>query len=179
MADEQTASERWIEERTLRYPTNPGKEYEYGLTPEEEGTQDAWAYDYPMAQHLLRLPAKIVGALTPYRRRIITPSETIMEPVIDAPSDTYRKTVTAPEYGPREFAIPYMPVRQGLAAFAEGLKTSPRIRRPENSYCKVSPRFPEPCGSSRLWVPRLWAGMLLQCLILKPVRSTGSTRRYS
>ncbi len=46
MADEQTASERWIEERTLRYPTNPGKEYEYGLTPEEEGTQDAWAYDY-------------------------------------------------------------------------------------------------------------------------------------
>ena len=132
MADEQTASERWIEERTLRYPTNPGKEYEYGLTPEEEGTQDAWAYDYPMAQHLLRLPAKIVGALTPYRRRIITPSETIMEPVIDAPSDTYRKTVTAPEYGPREFAIPYMPVRQGLAAFAEGLKnvaTDPEARK--------------------------------------------------
>ena len=132
MADEQTASERWIEERTLRYPTNPDKEYEYGLTPEEEGTQDAWAYDYPMAQHLLRLPAKIVGALTPYRRRIITPSETIMEPVIDAPSDTYRKTVTAPEYGPREFAIPYMPVRQGLAAFAEGLKnvaTDPEARK--------------------------------------------------
>ena len=132
MADEQTASERWLEERTLRYPTNPGKEYEYGLTPEEEGTQDAWAYDYPMAQHLLRLPAKIVGALTPYRRRIITPSETIMEPVIDAPSDTYRKTVTAPEYGPREFAIPYMPVRQGLAAFAEGLKnvaTDPEARK--------------------------------------------------
>ena len=132
MADEQTASERWIEERTLRYPTNPDKEYEYGLTPEEEGTQDAWAYDYPMAQHLLRLPAKIVGALTPYRRRIITPSETIMEPVIDAPSDTYRKTVTAPEYGPREFAIPFMPVRQGLAAFAEGLKnvaTDPEARK--------------------------------------------------
>ena len=132
MADEQTASERWLEERTLRYPTNPGKEYEYGLTPEEEGTQDAWAYDYPMAQHLLRLPAKIVGALTPYRRRIITPSETIMEPVIDAPSDTYRQTVTAPEYGPREFAIPYMPVRQGLAAFAEGLKnvaTDPEARK--------------------------------------------------
>ena len=99
----------------------PTKQYEYGLTPEEEGTEDAWRYRFPALIHAKHGLSKVVGALAPYRREIITPSETTYPPVPD--SRFLQKQVSDPVYGEREFGWDYMPTRRGIASLGRGIKS--------------------------------------------------------
>jgi len=99
----------------------PTKQYEYGLTPEEEGTEDAWRYRFPALIHAKHGLSKVLGALAPYRREIITPSETTYPPVPD--SRFLQKQVSEPVYGEREFGWDYMPTRRGIASLGKGIKS--------------------------------------------------------